>query len=92
VILSLGKSVDNIGNALRDCFMPKESSALSPTKQVSKARQIAEEDADACLIDDEQHAMLSLIFGSDPKSADAYIAERTAAGHQTLTKILISRF
>ncbi|KAJ7826342.1 hypothetical protein B0H13DRAFT_2374449 [Mycena leptocephala] len=79
VILSLGKSVDNIGNALRDCFMPKESSALSPTKQVSKARQIAEEDADACLIDDEQRAMLSLIFGSDPKSADAYIAERTAA-------------
>ncbi|KAJ7824572.1 hypothetical protein B0H13DRAFT_2373477 [Mycena leptocephala] len=91
-ILSLGKSVDNIGNALRDCFMPKESSALSPTKQVSKARQIAEEDADACLIDDEQRAMLSLIFGSDPKSADAYIAERTAAGRQTLTKILISRF
>ncbi|KAJ7899876.1 hypothetical protein B0H13DRAFT_2518135 [Mycena leptocephala] len=91
-ILSLGKSIDNIGNALRDCFMPKESSALSPTKQVSKARQIAEEDADACLIDDEQRAMLSLIFGSDPKSADAYIAERTAAGRQTLTKILISRF
>jgi hypothetical protein len=42
--------------------MPKESSALSPTKQVSKARQIAEEDADACLIDDEQRAMLSRNF------------------------------
>jgi hypothetical protein len=42
VILSLGKSVDNIGSAFHDCFMPKESSAVSPTKQVMKARQIAE--------------------------------------------------
>jgi hypothetical protein len=36
--------------------------------------------------------MLSLIFGSDPKSADAYVAEKTAVGRQTLAKILISRF
>ncbi|KAJ7784172.1 hypothetical protein B0H16DRAFT_1708911 [Mycena metata] len=46
-ILSLGRSVDNIGSALRDCFMPKESSAVSPTKQVSKAQKIAAEDMEA---------------------------------------------
>ncbi|KAJ7715482.1 hypothetical protein B0H16DRAFT_869997 [Mycena metata] len=91
-ILSLGKSVDNIGSALRDCFMPKESSAVSPTKQVSKARQIAENDMEAGSITDEERAILSLIFGGDSKTADAYVAEKSEAGRKTLTKILISRF
>ncbi|KAJ7044343.1 hypothetical protein C8F04DRAFT_1070197 [Mycena alexandri] len=92
VILSLGKSVDNIGSALRDCFMPKESSAVSPTKQVSKARKIAEDDMEAGSITDEERAILSLIFGGDSKTADAYVAEKSEAGRKTLTKILISRF
>ncbi|KAJ7723656.1 hypothetical protein B0H16DRAFT_1786885 [Mycena metata] len=91
-ILSLGKSVDNIGSALCDCFMPKESSAVSPTKQVSKARQIAENNMEAGSITDEERAILSLIFGGDSKTADAYVAEKSEAGRKTLTKILISRF
>ncbi|KAJ7131952.1 hypothetical protein C8R46DRAFT_1105193 [Mycena filopes] len=91
-IMSLGKSVDNIGSALRDCFMPKESSAVSPTKQVTRARKIAEEDMELGVITDEQRAILSLIFGGDHKTADAYVAEKTEAGRYTLTKILIARF
>ncbi|KAJ6579773.1 hypothetical protein B0H10DRAFT_2443392 [Mycena sp. CBHHK59/15] len=75
-ILSLGKSVNGIGSALRDCFMPKESSSVSPTKQVAKARKIAEEDQEAGVINEEQRAILSLVFGSDPKTADAYVAEK----------------
>ncbi|KAJ7152620.1 hypothetical protein C8R43DRAFT_1127079 [Mycena crocata] len=91
-ILSLGKSVDNIGTALRDCFMPKESSAVSPTKQVTRARKIAEDDQEANVITNEQRAILSLIFGGDPKTADAYVAEKDSNGRLTLAKILISRF
>ncbi|KAJ6480215.1 hypothetical protein C8R45DRAFT_933147 [Mycena sanguinolenta] len=91
-IMALGKSVDNIGNALRDCFMPKESSAVSPTKQVAKARKLAEEEMEAGVITSEDRAILSLIFGSDPKKADAYVAEKDSAGRLTLAKILISRF
>ncbi|KAJ7707905.1 hypothetical protein B0H16DRAFT_1633410, partial [Mycena metata] len=54
-------------------FMPKESSAVSPTKQVSRAHAIAEEDMDLGYISDEQHAILSLIFGGDPKAADVHL-------------------
>ncbi|KAJ7752290.1 hypothetical protein B0H16DRAFT_1837358 [Mycena metata] len=92
VIMALGKSLNNVSGALRNCFMPKESSAVSPTKQVSRARAIAEEDMDLGYISDEQHAILSLIFGGDPKAADAYVAEKAAAGRLTLTKILVNRF
>ncbi|KAJ7156759.1 hypothetical protein C8R46DRAFT_1040629 [Mycena filopes] len=69
-----------------------ESSAVSPTKQVTRARKIAEEDMELGVITDEQRAILSLIFGGDHKTADAYVAEKTEAGRYTLTKILIARF
>jgi hypothetical protein len=90
--LSLGKFVDIIRSALRDCFIPKESSAVSPTKQVSRAHKIVEEDMEDGLITDEQQAILSLVFGKKPKSADTYIAEKTPSGRLTLTKILITHF
>ncbi|KAJ7265566.1 hypothetical protein C8J57DRAFT_1229798 [Mycena rebaudengoi] len=65
-ILSLGKSADNIGSALRDCFMPKESSAVLPTKQVSRARKIAAEDMEDGLITDEQRQFSALFLARNP--------------------------
>ncbi|KAF7346734.1 Myb-DNA-bind-3 domain-containing protein [Mycena sanguinolenta] len=57
-----------------------------------KARKLAEEEMEAGVITGEDRAILSLIFGSDPKKADAYVAEKDSEGRLTLAKILISRF
>ncbi|KAJ6565382.1 hypothetical protein B0H10DRAFT_2200416 [Mycena sp. CBHHK59/15] len=79
-ILALGGLVDRVGEALRDCFMPKRSSAVSPTKQVQRARKIASDDQTAGALSEQQRATLSLIFGRDPQAADAYVAEETLDG------------
>ncbi|KAJ6535881.1 hypothetical protein B0H10DRAFT_2204336 [Mycena sp. CBHHK59/15] len=91
-ILALGGSVDRVGEALRDCFMPKRSSAVSPTKQVQRARKIASDDQTAGALSERQRATLSLIFGRDPQAADAYVAEETLDGWVTMAEILIDRF
>ncbi|KAJ6599539.1 hypothetical protein B0H10DRAFT_1959061 [Mycena sp. CBHHK59/15] len=46
-LLAIGGSVDRVGNTIRDCFIPQKSSAVSPTKRVERARQIAVDDQEA---------------------------------------------
>ncbi|KAJ7130980.1 hypothetical protein C8R46DRAFT_1048682 [Mycena filopes] len=91
-LLAIGGSVDRMGSAIRDCFMPQKSSAVSPTKQIERAREIALADQDAGTLTQRERAYLNLIFTKDPKSADAYVAESTAEGRTALAEILIERF
>ncbi|KAJ6571052.1 hypothetical protein B0H19DRAFT_1255053 [Mycena capillaripes] len=74
-ILHLSRSVDGIGNVLRECFMPKSSSAISPTKKISQARTLAMEDMKNGYILAGERTQLSILFGRDVTAADAYIAE-----------------
>jgi hypothetical protein len=72
--------------------MPKQSSAVSPTKQIQRAHKIASDDQMAGALSERQRATLSLIFGRDPQAADAYVAEETLDGRVTMAEILIDRF
>jgi hypothetical protein len=91
-LLAIGGSVDRVGNAIRDCFMPQKSSAVSPTKQVERARQLAVDDQEAGALTSRERAILNLIFTRDTKAADAYVAEKTSDGRSALAEILIERF
>ncbi|KAJ7721394.1 hypothetical protein B0H16DRAFT_1791545 [Mycena metata] len=91
-LLAIGGSVDRVGNAIRDCFMPQKSSAVSPTKQVERARQLAVADREAGSLSERERATLNLIFTKDPKAADAYVAEKTVEGRNAVAEILIERF
>ncbi|KAJ7512308.1 hypothetical protein B0H11DRAFT_2346286 [Mycena galericulata] len=91
-LLAIGGSVDCVGNAIRDCFMPQKSSAVSPTKQVDCARQMAVDDQDAGALTSRERTLLNLIFTKDPKAADVYVAEKTSEGRSALAEILIERF
>ncbi|KAJ7318485.1 hypothetical protein DFH08DRAFT_942564 [Mycena albidolilacea] len=92
VLLSMGGSVDRVGNAIRDCFMPQKSSVVSPTKQLERARQMALDDQEAGNLMSRERAMLNLIFTRDTKAADAYVAEKTLEGRTALAEILIKKF
>ncbi|KAJ7814663.1 hypothetical protein B0H14DRAFT_3747050 [Mycena olivaceomarginata] len=67
-LLSIGGSVDRVGNAIHDCFMPQKSSAVSPTKQLERARQMALNDQEASNLMSQECAMLNLISTRDTKS------------------------
>ncbi|KAJ6614350.1 hypothetical protein B0H10DRAFT_2221360 [Mycena sp. CBHHK59/15] len=72
--------------------MPQKSSAVSPTKQVECARQLAIDDQEAGVLSSWDRATLSLIFSRDSKAADVYVAEKTADGRSVLAEILLERF
>ncbi|KAJ7163342.1 hypothetical protein C8R46DRAFT_1222108 [Mycena filopes] len=91
-LLAIGGSVERVGDAIRDCFMPQKSSAVSPTKQIERARQLAIEDQELGVLTSRERATLNLIFTKDSKAADAYVAEKTSEGRSELADILIERF
>ncbi|KAJ7857288.1 hypothetical protein B0H14DRAFT_3135849 [Mycena olivaceomarginata] len=91
-LLSIGGSVDRVGNAIHDCFMPQKSSAVSPTKQLERTHQMALDDQEAGNLTSRERAMLNLIFTRDTKAADAYVAEKTLEGRTALAEILIEKF
>jgi hypothetical protein len=91
-LLAIGGSVDRVGNAIRDCFMPQKSSAISPTKQVERARQLAVDDQEAGALTSRERAILNLIFTRDTKAANVYVAEKTLEGCSALAEILIECF
>jgi hypothetical protein len=72
--------------------MPQKSSAISPTKQVERARQMAVDDQESGSLTSRERAILNLIFTRDPKVADVYVAEKTSEGRSALAEILIERF
>ncbi|KAJ6594902.1 hypothetical protein B0H19DRAFT_1247533 [Mycena capillaripes] len=92
VLLSIGRSIDRIGNTIRDCFTPQKSSAVSPTKQIERACNLAVDDQAAGSLTSQKCATLNLIFSKDPKAADTYVAEETSEGRSALAEILIERF
>lgn len=70
-ILHLIRSVDGIGNVIRECFMPKSSSAISPTKKISQAWTLAMEDMKNGYIHAGERTQLSSLFGRNVTAADA---------------------
>ncbi|KAJ6613921.1 hypothetical protein B0H10DRAFT_2221765 [Mycena sp. CBHHK59/15] len=72
--------------------MPQKSSAVSLTKQVERARQLAIDNQEAGVLSSWDCATLSLIFSRDSKAADAYVAEKTADGRSVLAEILLEHF
>ncbi|KAJ6489752.1 hypothetical protein C8R45DRAFT_929069 [Mycena sanguinolenta] len=76
-LLALGGSVDRVGNAIHDCFMPQKSSAVSPTKQVEHTRQLTVDDQEAGTLMSRERAILNLIFTRDTKAADTLDLQAT---------------
>jgi hypothetical protein len=72
--------------------MPQKSSAISPTKQVECACQLAIDDQEASALTSRERAILNLIFTRDTKAADVYVAEKTSEGRSALAEILIEHF
>ncbi|KAJ3745236.1 hypothetical protein EV360DRAFT_76517 [Lentinula raphanica] len=73
-IASLSRSVDNVGQAIRDAMpTPKQSSALSPTKKTTTARDLARKDRDDWKITQEQYLKLHVLFGANTVAADSYM-------------------
>ncbi|KAJ7024234.1 hypothetical protein C8F04DRAFT_1192653 [Mycena alexandri] len=91
-LLAIGGSVERVSDAIRECFKPQKSSAVSLTKQIERARQLAIEDQELGTLTPRERATLNLIFSKDSRAADAYVAERTAADRAQLAEILIERF
>ncbi|KAJ7719817.1 hypothetical protein B0H16DRAFT_1605662 [Mycena metata] len=91
-LLAISGSVDRVGDAMRDCFMPQKSSALSPTKQIERARKLAIEDQEIGMLTSRERVTLNLIFTRDSTVADAYVAETTSEGRSALAEVLIERF
>ncbi|KAJ7181812.1 hypothetical protein B0H12DRAFT_1246859 [Mycena haematopus] len=87
-IMFLGRGVMDIGGALRECFGTK-SSGLSPTKKVLRARSLAVEDEENGYISTDTRLRLSLLFGRDVASADAYVAENNSFSRADLARILL---
>ncbi|KAJ3745913.1 hypothetical protein EV360DRAFT_76494 [Lentinula raphanica] len=73
-IASLSRSVDNVGQAIRDAMpTPKQSSVLSPTKKTTTARDLARKDRDDWKITQEQYLKLHVLFGANTVAADSYM-------------------
>ncbi|KAJ7735523.1 hypothetical protein DFH07DRAFT_967142 [Mycena maculata] len=87
-IMFLSRGVMDIVGALRECFGNK-SSGLSPTKKLSQARKLAEEDEKNKYITSDVRLRLSLLFGRDISAADAYIAEGDGFNRTDLARILL---
>ncbi|KAJ7762921.1 hypothetical protein B0H16DRAFT_1883827 [Mycena metata] len=74
-IMALGRSVEGIGRVIESVFAPKTSSAMSPTKKVKKARDLALADYRAGYILFDERTRLNILFGRDISAADPYIAD-----------------
>ena len=87
----LASSVEGVAGAVRE-LAPKISSAISPTKQVSRARELAKKDAEDSHLTPQQRAGLSILFARDPRNADAYVAEDDAEGRVEIARHLLNGF
>ncbi|KAJ7036751.1 hypothetical protein C8F04DRAFT_464708 [Mycena alexandri] len=91
-IMALGRSVEGIGKVIESVFAPKTSSAMSPTKKVTTARQMALEDFRAGFLLSDERTRLNILFGRDVSAADAYIADedpllRAETGRELLNQL-----
>ncbi|KAJ6505137.1 hypothetical protein C8R45DRAFT_1090879 [Mycena sanguinolenta] len=77
-LLALGRSVDGIGRVIATVLAPKVSSAMSPTKKVENARNLAREDAENGYLSGAERTKLHILFGRDTTAADAYISDDDA--------------
>ncbi|KAJ6527524.1 hypothetical protein B0H19DRAFT_1243314 [Mycena capillaripes] len=77
-ILALGRSVDGIGRVIETVFAPKTLSAMSPTKKVHTARNMALADMEAGFLTWDERTWLHILFG---RAADAYILDEDVMLH-----------
>ncbi|KAJ7765582.1 hypothetical protein B0H16DRAFT_1687242 [Mycena metata] len=92
LIMALGRSVEGIGKVIENVFAPKTSSAMSPTKKVTTARQMALADFRAGYLLADERTRLNILFGRDVSAADAYIADedpslRVETGRELLNQL-----
>ena len=87
----LASSVASVAGAVCE-LAPKISSAISPTKQVARARELAKKDTEDTYLTQQQRAGLSILFARDPRNADAYVAEDDAEGRVEIACHLLNGF